>query len=200
MNFLAHLYLARENEGVIIGALLEDYVVGNIENEVNSRLPEDVKKGLRLHRFIDSFTDTDLEVKDCKYLFYPDFGKYAPVITDVLFDHFLHKNWERLSKEPFEVFKNRIYGVLSTSYLNIQPPAMKKLVQSMLEYDWLPTFIEFWGLEKALSSLNRKVKQVDLTLAIDIMKANYDFINQKFLTFFERLEESIELEFFAHGQ
>ncbi len=43
MNYLAHLFLAGQNDGIILGNLLEDFVTGPIENETNSKLPQDVK-------------------------------------------------------------------------------------------------------------------------------------------------------------
>lgn len=195
MNYLAHLFLAGENPGMIVGALLEDYIKGGIENKQNSTLPADIKEGLRLHRFIDTFTDTDDDVTAVKHLFHPGFGKYAPVVVDVIFDHFLHKNWRTFAQEDFTVFKNRIYEVLSKQYVDLQPMPLRNLVKSMTEYDWLKTYIHFWGVEKALSSLNRKVKNVDLTKAVGVMQDNYELINNLFLRFFGRLQQACKEEF-----
>lgn len=200
MNFLAHLFLAGDNKGRILGALLEDYVVGGIENEINSKLPEDVKDGLRLHRFIDSFTDTHDELKEVKQLFYPKFSKYAPVVLDVILDHYLQKNWNLFSDEPFDVFKNRVHETLSNDYQDLHPRGLQRLIASMLRYDWLKHYIDFWGLEKSLSSLNRRVDQLDLTESIEVMKENYDFINQKFLVFFEQLYTESKKQIASYGQ
>lgn len=195
MNYLAHLFLSGNEHGMILGSLLEDYVVGGIENEKNGKLPENVKKGLRLHRFIDSFTDSDLVLKEVKQVFYPDFGKYSSAIVDVMFDHFLHKNWDVFSSEPFDVFKERVYLSLNTQYINLQPDKLKALIKSMTEHDWLKNYIYFWGVERALSSLNKRVLSVDLTQSVELMKINYDFINERFLDFFTRLKAACESEF-----
>lgn len=200
MNYLAHLFLAGKNDGFILGSLLEDYITGGIENLVNRLLPAEVKAGLRLHRHIDTFTDSDREIAACKQLFYPGFGKYSPVIVDVILDHFLHKNWEHFATEEFDVFKNRVYHSLTTCYTEWQPPALQALVRSMVEHDWLKSYIHFWGVEKALSSLNRRVKQVDLTEAVPVMKQHYQEINSLFLSFFTRLKESCDTELAAYGQ
>lgn len=200
MNYLAHLFLAGKNDGMILGGLLEDYIVGGIENESNRHLPAEVKAGLRLHRHIDTFTDSDREISACKQLFYPGFGKYSPVIVDVILDHYLHKNWEVFAEEEFEVFKNRVYASLTTRYTEWQPPALKAMVRSMVEYDWLKSYIYFEGVEKALSSLNRRVRQVDLTAALPVMKQHYEEINRLFLSFFKRLKESCDTEILSYGQ
>jgi len=200
MNYLAHLLLAGKNHGMILGSLLEDYIVGGVENETNRHLPADVKTGLKLHRHIDTFTDSDREVAECKQFFYPGFGKYAPVVVDVILDHFLHKNWAVFAGEEFDVFKNRVYDSLTTQYTELQPPPLKALVESMVYHDWLKSYIHFRGVEKALSSLNRRVQQVDLTEALPVMNEHYGEIDRLFLSFFKRLKESCDTEFFKDGQ
>lgn len=200
MNYLAHLFLAGKNHGMILGALLEDYVTGGVENEINKILPQDVKTGLKLHRHIDTLTDTDAAVKDIKQLFYSDYGKYSSVIVDVIFDHFLHKNWHKFTDEPFDSFKDYVYKSLSEEFQDIQPSRLKALVSSMREHDWLKNYIHFWGLEKSLASLNRRISNMDLTTSLSLVKDNYEFINERFLDFFSRLKESCESEFINYGK
>ena len=190
MNYLAHLFLAGHNDGVILGNLLEDFVTGRIENETNSKLPKDVKVGLLMHRQIDTLTDSNHIVKECKEIFYPNFGKYSPIIIDVLFDHYLIKNWEIFTEEPFESFRPRVYKSLRT-YLEIQPDHLKEMISSMIELDWLKNFKENWGLEKAFLNLNKRINKpdLDLTLSLKEFEQNYYFINEKFLEFFEDLKK-----------
>ena len=53
MNFLAHIYLSGENQGITIGNFIADGIKGN--KYLSYR--EDLQKGILLHRSIDSFTD-----------------------------------------------------------------------------------------------------------------------------------------------
>lgn len=190
MNYLAHLFLAGTNDGIILGNLLEDFVTGAIENETNKSLPYDVKLGLSMHRQIDTFTDSSKVVKECKSLFYPKFGKYSPIIIDVLFDHFLVKNWEIFTEEPFEQFRPRIYKSLK-NYIEIQPEQLQSMINSMIEHDWLKNYKENWGLERAFLNLNKRINKpdVDLRLSLQEFEDNYYFINEKFLDFFEDLKK-----------
>jgi acyl carrier protein phosphodiesterase len=56
VNFLAHTYLSGGNEQIIVGNFMGDYVKGK-----NYMLfPEQVKKGILIHRDIDTFTDMHL--------------------------------------------------------------------------------------------------------------------------------------------
>ena len=49
MNILAHLYLSGQNEDVIIGNFIGDFVKG----KQIQKYPEEIVKGIRLHREID---------------------------------------------------------------------------------------------------------------------------------------------------
>ena len=190
MNYLAHLFLSGTNEGIILGNILEDYTSGNIENEKNKTLPKDVKLGLMMHRQIDTLTDTHQTVKLCKEVFYEKFGKYSPIIIDVIFDHYLLKNWVIFTEESFEDFRPRVYKALQTN-LEIQPQTMKDLVSSMIHHDWLKNYIETWGIERAFMNLNKRINkpEIDLTKSIEIFEENYYFLNENFLIFFEELKK-----------
>ncbi len=53
MNFLAHIYLSGEEEGVIIG----NFIADGIKGKKYKNYPLSIQKGILLHRGIDSFTD-----------------------------------------------------------------------------------------------------------------------------------------------
>ena len=53
MNYLAHLYLAEQTRGGLLGSLLGDFVKGPLDD----RHPRPVRRAIALHRAIDSFTD-----------------------------------------------------------------------------------------------------------------------------------------------
>jgi acyl carrier protein phosphodiesterase len=189
MNYLAHLFLAGKRPGFIVGNILEDFVRGNIENETNSKLPIEIKLGILQHRHIDTLTDTDENVKNCKKIFYADFGKYAGIVVDVLFDHFLVKNWDLYASESFEAFRPRIHAAFDF-YKDIQPEKMINVVASMKTHDWLKNYAFEWGLERAFLNMNSKINKpdVDLRKCLDLYNIHYDEINENFLVFFEKLK------------
>lgn len=57
----------------------------------------------------------------------------------------------------------------------------------MVEHDWLQNYLYFWGLEKAMSSLNRRVHGVDLVESVSVFKNHYEEIEADFLEYFPRL-------------
>ena len=62
MNFLAHLFLSGENEKVKIGNFIGDFVKGNKLEEYD----QEIQFGIRLHREIDSYTDSHPVVLESK--------------------------------------------------------------------------------------------------------------------------------------
>lgn len=189
MNYLAHLFLAGQEPGLIVGNILEDYITGNINNEFNIKIDSRLRVGIIQHRHIDTITDTHITVKKCKALFYSEFGKYAPIITDVLFDHYLLKNWNLYTSENFEDFRPRIYKAFDYG-ISFQPNKMRALVASMIEHDWLKHYDENWGLERAFLNLNKKINKpdIDLRKSLVTFEKEYDLLDENFKVFFTDLK------------
>ena len=112
MNYLAHLALSQEVEEVIAGNMIEDFITGRIEHPRNSFLTDELIVGVKLHRLIDTFTDSNPNVTNCKKLFYASVGKFAPIVVDVLFDHYLIKNWSTFYDVPLKDFCQKMYSIL----------------------------------------------------------------------------------------
>lgn len=190
MNYLAHCYLSGENEEILVGNLLEDYVKGRLDSPKFDHYPENILKGLKLHRFIDHFTDSSLELKPLKELFYKDFGKYSPPLVDIVFDHFLAKNWSLFSPIELQTFCFKTYEKLNRN-LEIMPKEMQKMVQSMIEFNWLAGYGSLNTLHTVLTRFNYKSKtRYHFEDAIPIISSNYSFINTVFISFFTKLNNA----------
>ena len=108
MNFLAHFYLAGEDTGLLIGNFIADAVKGSALNAY----PDEIRRGIVMHRNIDHFTDTHPVTAQSKNLLREEFNHYSGVIVDVFYDHFLAKNWAEFHAEPFTDYTQRIYSLL----------------------------------------------------------------------------------------
>lgn len=93
MNFLAHIYLSGNNEMITIGNFMAD----GIRGETYKKYPVDIQKGILLHREIDTFTDAHPIVRQSTKRLHKNYGHYSGVIVDILYDHFLAKNWSAYS-------------------------------------------------------------------------------------------------------
>jgi len=127
LNFLAHTYLSGNNEDIIVGNFMGDYVKGR--NYLH--FPEQVKKGILIHRDIDYFTDMHLITRRNKQRVASQYHKYAGIIIDIFYDHFLACQWDQFSDLPLQEFVARTYDLLKRNY-KVLPDAIKR---------WFPTFL-----------------------------------------------------------
>lgn len=121
MNFLAHLWLADGDDGLRVGAMLGDFIRGNLED---SGLPAPVQRGIHLHRFIDQFMDGLPELADLRQKFDPPFRRYAGIIIDVAFDHQLALRWSEYSDISLQQFDTEVRQLLAR-YEALLPEELK---------------------------------------------------------------------------
>ena len=91
MNHLAHFLVAYGDDGLTAGALLADRTKGRLDGT----FPAPLERGIALHRAVDAWTDQHPEVRAAARAFDPEFRRFGPIMTDVIFDHFLARQWTR---------------------------------------------------------------------------------------------------------
>ena len=105
MNYLAHVYLSGTNDLIKIGNFMADSIKGN--QYLNYE--KEFQYGILLHRHIDSFTDSHPIYRQSKHRLHEKYGHYSGVIMDILYDHFLAKNWATYSRGKLEDFAVDFY-------------------------------------------------------------------------------------------
>lgn len=144
MNFLSHLYLSGDSEGLLIGNFIADSVKGNSFLDY----PKPIQNGIVLHRKIDAFTDSHPVVEHSKQRLRADYHKYAGVITDVYYDHFLANNWHDYSEVPLEKYTSAIYTLIKNN-VSILPEKSAMFAKYMLEHNILYEYKKLEGIEKS---------------------------------------------------
>jgi acyl carrier protein phosphodiesterase len=183
MNHLAHIFLSGNSDYVKIGNFIGDYIKGK---KYKKYAPE-IQNGIIMHRNIDNFTDNNETPKKIKPLFAGYYGKYAGIITDVFYDHFLAVNWDNFSDVPLENFVNRFYTILEENK-QVLPRKVQNFLPRMIENDRIYSYKYFQGLEKALSVMSKHTSLPDYTSkAMNILSDNYSLINRNFLEFFPKI-------------
>ncbi len=110
MNFLAHLLLAGDDEGLRLGAMLGDFVRGK---KVLATFPDDVRLGIELHRHIDQYIDALPDVVNLRRSFPAPFRRYSGIIIDLAFDHELAVAWDKYSNQTIEDFDQNVRALLA---------------------------------------------------------------------------------------
>lgn len=183
MNFLAHIYLSNENEHIKIGNFIADAIKGNNYKH----LPEEIQKGIILHREIDSFTDANEIVRKSKRRLHERYRHYDGVIIDILYDHYLAKNWANYSQTTLKEYTQDFYIILTNNY-DLLPEKTKHLMPYMIQDDWLYNYSNLDGIERVLQGMNRRTKnKSQMHLAIEDLKINYTSFENDFEEFFNQL-------------
>lgn len=168
MNFLAHLLLS----GPPAAPDYADIVVGNFAAEAVRgqagvlAYPPAVQRGIRLHRFIDSFTDAHpLVRRTTARLREAGLGKWAGVVSDVSFDHLLARDFAHYHlDDPTELlpaFAQRHYALLHARRQEL-PERLQHLLIYMRRDNWLTGYARPQGLERALLGLSRRVPSAEI--------------------------------------
>lgn len=153
MNFLAHLFLGRDTDDLLVGSYLGDFVKG----EINGELPTDITRGILLHRHIDSFTDRHPLHKNHRRLFRGQQRRYAGVILDVAYDHFLSRNWSEITDISRKDFINQAYTVLQKpDYQKYYSTHAKRFLQWMTAGDALNRYHHLEGIDHSLQLMSRR--------------------------------------------
>ncbi len=185
MNFLAHIYLSGDNDFIKIGNFMADGIRGNDY----MHFPEEVKKGIILHRHIDTFTDANLIYRKSKHRLHEKYGHYAGVIMDILYDHFLAKNWSNYSDVPLEDYAARFYKSLEDNY-DILTEKTKGMMPYMMERNWLVSYGTIAGIEMILFQMDYRTKhRAHMQEAITELQEFYHEFEEEFTLFFEELRD-----------
>ena len=183
MNYLAHLYLAGDDSELLIGGLMGDFVKGRVD----PARPAAVRAGILLHRRVDSFTDQHPVVRRSKARIDPEFRRYAGILVDLFFDHFLACDWPAYSRQPLPQYARRIYRILNRQLPSL-PPRMQHSVLYMVRDDLLVSYREIDGIRRALSGIERRLSRPSrLAEAVAELEANYASFREDFAEFFPEL-------------
>ncbi|WP_298368617.1 ACP phosphodiesterase [uncultured Lutibacter sp.] len=187
MNFLAHLYLSKDNKNILIGNFISDAVKG----KAYKKYPKEIQVGLILHRNIDNFTDTHPIVKRSMRRLNPRYRHFDGIIIDILYDHFLAKNWSKYSNIPLEIYAQNVYSFLSENVESF-PEELQNLLPSMIKYNWLVNYASLKGIERVLGGMNRRTKGISqMDLAIEDLKLHYKELEEDFTAYFKELEDFV---------
>lgn len=183
MNFLAHIYLSFGDKDITLGNFIADSIRGN----KFQHLPPRVQKGIKLHRYIDTFTDTHPIPKLSSKRLHANYSHYSRVIVDIFYDHFLAKNWSLYSEVPLNVFVDEFYDLLEENY-EILPDGVKRMMPYMIADNWIYNYSKMDGIARVLNGMNRRTKNKSkMNFAIIDLEEHYCAFEKEFTSFFEEL-------------
>lgn len=189
MNYLAHLYLSGPSDGIRLGNFIGDYVKGNRF----SRYPPEIRKGILLHRQIDSFMDEHPLSHASAELFRVRYTRFSRVIIDVVYDHYLAKNWDKYSDQSLHDFVNEVHKLFITNYF-ILPPQVRQFLPFLIRSRRMENYQHLSGIEKTLKIMaNHTVLPDHSAWAVEQIVKNDRQLQEQFTGFFEDIREMCRL-------
>ena len=180
MNYLAHLHLAEQTPEGWLGGLLGDFVKGRI----GSRYPPNVARGIRLHRRIDVLTDAHPVVARSRRRFSAERRRFAGIIVDICYDHFLCRHWDEFTGVDLETFTGDVYRVLEDN-TDLLPERLRAIAPRMIANDWLGAYREIAWVGRAIDRVSRRLRRRQgLAGSISEVEQHYRELEADFVEFF----------------
>lgn len=154
MNFLAHALLAGDDPALVVGGVAGDWIKGPLPGP----LPDDLARGVALHRAIDRHADSDPAFRQSRARISPARRRYAGVLIDIFYDHLLARDWACHHPQPLPAFTAGVYARIAER-AEALPAAARPVLARMAEEDWLASYATPAGIADVLARMARRARQ-----------------------------------------
>ncbi|PLW98733.1 MAG: DUF479 domain-containing protein, partial [Marinilabiliales bacterium] len=182
------LYLSGEDEELMIGNFITDFIRGNQKRDYNSNIQE----GIKLHRIIDTFTDHHPIFIQGRERLKNYYGLHSGIVMDIFYDHFLAVNWEKYSKKPLNRYIRETYVMFVYNY-SLLPLRVKKILPLFIVKNWIGMYPYIDGIYAVLERMSQRTSLPPKTKeAIQTLEHYYHLYNEEFSVFFKEMQIEIQ--------
>lgn len=184
MNWLAHLRLSPPQPLLRLGNLAGDFVAG-----VDlATLPAELQRGIALHRAIDRFVDAHPVVVAAKARLVPPHRRFAGVLLDVWFDHFLARDWAQHGDgRPLPQFLADVHQDLRTHH-ELLPAPLQRVAPRFCADGWLEGYASVDGIARVLGLMARRLSRpTPLAQGAELLRADYAAVERDFAALWPEL-------------
>ncbi|MBM4071958.1 MAG: DUF479 domain-containing protein [Planctomycetes bacterium] len=191
MNWLAHVLLSEADTEFRLGNLLADVVKG----KARAGMSVGFLRGVRCHQAIDAFTDFHPIVHRSRARVAPPLRRYAGILVDIFYDHYLARDWTRYASIPLDAFTAEVYQSFRSCTCSL-PAEAEIVLQRIIAEDRLGSYRELGGIETALTRLSgylsgRWRRPIELQRGIADMVEHDGAFTRDFAEFFPLLVEHV---------
>ena len=154
MNFLAHALLAGESPALVVGGVMGDWIKGPLP----AGLPEDLARGVALHRAIDTFAETHPAFCASRVRMSAARRRYAGVLVDIFYDHLLARDWARYRADELGGYCAVVYRQIAERRHHL-PDSLHHALDLMAREDWLQSYAGLEGIADVLARMSRRARQ-----------------------------------------
>lgn len=183
MNFLAHFHLAWPDSGLIAGGLEGDYYKGPLRGDLHP----DIERGVKLHRHVDAYTDSHQAIVELRRAFPKNLRRYAGILIDIAFDHYLTLHWSRYGAVPLDEFTQSIYAVLDEHNALLSVDS-QKMAERLVNYDVLSRYHDWDAVAATASRVGERFQRGNPMLAVQReLEPLREQLESTFLCFYPQL-------------
>jgi acyl carrier protein phosphodiesterase len=155
MNYLFHMLLSGDDDQLLVGNFMGDFVKGPLAGRFSPR----VRHGVFLHRRIDSYADSHPVYRTSRLRLAQEYGRYRGVMLDIFYDHILANEWDSWCDEPLDGYLSRTRKIIERHMHEI-PAEMHRLIAVIFD-ELLPSYGSMEGIGAALSRLSRRLARAN---------------------------------------
>ncbi|MCP2041565.1 acyl carrier protein phosphodiesterase [Neisseria sp. HSC-16F19] len=176
MNFLAHSMIsfaleqtAPDSANTLFGNFAGDFYKGRTEHLA---VESHIKDGVVLHRLIDGTADRKGNLLNP--VLAQTFGIFKGIVADIVIDHFLAKEFQRLFQQDIGQTEAEILTHIRR-YQAVFPPGFDTMFDYLVQNKSLSGYADLDFLaERVFAGMSRRVKRGEILLsAVDVLKAHY---------------------------
>ena len=185
MNYLAHSLLSF-SDGQLVGNMIADF----IKNRDRENFPLEIQNGIKLHRFIDSFTDANPDASKAKKIYSPLVRLYSGAFVDVSFDYLLANS---MPETELRKHSKKVYKTL-WNHEKWLPQNFKRMLTNMENDDWLTNYRKNQGIKFSMQNVLNKAKYLDKDVPVfEAFLANQPLLQGSFDAFYPQLKHQAEV-------
>jgi acyl carrier protein phosphodiesterase len=189
MNWLAHLHLSENTPAARIGNLLPDI----LKFPDLATVPDCFRSGIDLHKRVDVFTDAHPVFRRSTKWIDGDLKRYAPILVDLFYDHFLCRSWHKYSDIPLDSFVDGFHAEIDVFKNDLPEIAYDRLSQ-IRDEGLLLSYQHLDGILSALERIGKRFKRpVDLTRGVDLLIKHDEGFAADFEIFYPELMRETEI-------
>ena len=178
MNFLFHMFLSGDDQQLLTGNFMGDFIKGPLEG----RFDPGIRQGVMLHRRIDSHAEVDPLFRCSRQRLAPEYGLYRGVLVDLFYDYFLVNSWQMWCDEHLDAYLARTRRIIEANHASL-PPTMHRLVPVIFD-ELLPSYGTVEGIGAALARISRRLQRPNpLSGGEGELLRHHDGLNEDFLAF-----------------
>ena len=176
MNFLAHSMIsfalehtAPASANTLFGNFAGDFYKGRAEHLA---VENHIKDGVILHRLIDGTADRKGNLLNS--VLAQKFGIFKGIVADIVIDHFLAKEFQRLFRQDIGQTEAEILSHICR-YQAVFPPGFDTMFDYLVRNKSLSGYADLDFLaDRVFVGMSRRVKRGAILLsAADVLKAHY---------------------------